>query len=177
MAPRKKPESISKDLINKMIEQQKLVEIIKDILNYFPNKPFLCLPLSAMLYAGLKDHLKIESNFVTGNLLYEGNYIFKQDFSIRNSPPEKLELWAGHAWIELSNQIIDLSFFRTLYSEQFKKPYKENLIQHFGEGRGCVIGSKQQLEADGLTYQAIDYLEDQTATSIIKGIQKLPIWH
>lgn len=159
-----------------MIEQQKLVEIVKDILKKFPNKSFLCLPLSATLYAILKDCHKIESNFVTGDLLYEGNYIFKQDFSIRNSPPEKLELWAGHAWIELSKQIIDLSFFRTLYSEQFKKPYKENLIQHFGEGRGCLIGSKQQLEANGLTYQTIDYLEDKTATSIIKGMQELPIW-
>ena len=156
-----------------MIEQQKLVEIIKDILKNLPNKPFLCLPLSATLYAILKDHHKIESNFVTGNLLYEGDYIFKQDFSVESTPTEKRQLWAGHAWIELSNQIIDLSFFRTLYSEQFEKPYKENLIQHFGEGRGCLIGSKQQLEADGLTYQTIDYLEDKTATSIINGIQKL----
>ena len=159
-----------------MIEQQKLEEIIKDILKEFPNKPFLCLPLSARLYAVLKNCHKIESNFVTGNLLYEGDYIFKQNFSIENTPTEKLKLWKGHAWIELSNQIIDLSFFRTLYSEQFKKPYKENLIQHFGKGKGCLIGSKQQFEAGGLTYQTIDYLENEIATSIIKGIQKLPIW-
>lgn len=160
-----------------MIEQQALIEIIREILRSFPNKPFLCLPLSATLYAVLKDKYRIESNFVTGNLLYEENYIFKQDFSIENAPTEKLELWSGHAWVELNDQIIDLSLFRTLYSKQFKKPYKENLIQYFGKGRGCVIGSKQQLETDGLTYHPIDYLEDKTATSIIKGIQKLPIWH
>jgi hypothetical protein len=52
-----------------------------NILKAIPSKPFLCLPMSALLYADLNDNHGIHARMVTGNLLYQGNYIFKQDFS------------------------------------------------------------------------------------------------
>ena len=158
-----------------MIGQQQLSDTVIEVLKNLPNKPFLCLPLSALFYVLLKDNHNVESQLVTGNLFYKDNVIFKQDFKIENVNADKLIDWSGHAWVELDNQIFDLSFFRTLYSDQFSKPCKKELIQYYGEGRGCIIGSPQELKNDGLSYQAIDCLQDTTATSILKGIKKLPI--
>ena len=53
-----------------------------DLLKDIPYRPFLCLPMSAILYAILKDNHQIEFRLVTGNLSYNGQYIFKQKFSI-----------------------------------------------------------------------------------------------
>lgn len=150
-----------------------LKEVITNILTVTPRKPFLCLPVSASLYAILKDAYNIETKLITGNLLYKGSYIFKQDYKISEVKNETLQEWAGHAWVEIEGNVCDLSFFRTLYSEQFTKPFKQELISYFGEGRGSLFASPQQLNAMGLTYKAIEYLSDDLATGIIKGFEPL----
>ena len=156
-----------------MLETDFLKNIITDILKDTPQRPFLCLPMSAFFYAVLKDKHEIETELVTGDLSYEGQYIFKQDFSISKSAQKSLQEWAGHAWVEYQGLVYDLSFFRTLYSDQFTKPCKDKILKYFGQGRGCLIGEKQQLEKMGLVYNKIDRLDDEMATGIIKGYETL----
>ena len=115
-----------------------------------PYKPFMCLPMSALLYATLKDSLKIDAKLATGNLTYRGEHIFKQDFSISEAKNNTLQDWAGHAWVEIEDLICDLSFFRTLYSVKFTKPFKQKLINDFGEGRGALIASRAEMNSLGL---------------------------
>lgn len=98
------------------------VQLIKEILANVPYKPFFCLPLSALLYANLKDNHNINTRFVTGNLLYKKGIIFKQDFSLSDARDGIYREWSGHAWVEMEDLIFDLSFFRTLYSDNFNKP-------------------------------------------------------
>lgn len=150
-----------------------LKDTITDILKNVPYKPFLCLPMASILYAILKDNHNIQSKLVTGSLSFKGEIIFKQDFSIANADKDHLQYWSGHAWVEIGDLICDLSIFRTLYSAAFTKNCKSELINNFGEGRGCLIATKDQMLEMGLTYHAIDYLEDKMATQIIKGFSKL----
>jgi hypothetical protein len=147
--------------------------IITEILRNTPYRPFLCLPLSALLYVILKDKHNIKSNLVTGSLSFKDEIIFKQDFSIANADKDRLQYWRGHAWVEIEDMICDLSIFRTLYSSEFTKQCKDELIKTFGEGRGCLIATRYEMLEMGFNYQAIDHLEDKMATGIIKGFSKL----
>jgi len=136
--------------------------------------PFLCLPVSATLYAILKDNHNVDAKLVTGDLTYKGQYIFRQDFSIKTAQSDVFQKWAGHAWVEFGGMICDLSIFRTLYSDEFTKPCRSELVQIFGQGRGCLIASQSIMQvAYGLSYNAIDYLDDDMATGIIKGFEPL----
>lgn len=155
------------------MDPNQLSEEIRKILKAIPHRPFLCLPLSATLYAILKDNYNIESQLATGDLLYNGNYIFKHDFSVSNAKHNTYQEWAGHAWVEIENLICDLSLFRTIYSDKFTKPCKQELIDYFGEGVGCLIASREQLSSCGLTYNSVEYLSDDLATGIIQGFDSL----
>lgn len=149
--------------------KKEAVEVLKNI----PYKPFLCLPMSAAFYAMLKDNHGIEAKLITGNLLFEEQYIFKQDFSINKIDSEKFKEWSGHAWVEIEDYICDLSFFRSLYSERFTKPCKRRLIDIFGQGKRLLIADARDMRQFGLRYQGIDVLKDDVATGIIKGMDQL----
>lgn len=148
-----------------------LKNAVTEVLGNTPNRPFTCLPMSAILYAILKDNLGIEAKVTTGNLLYNGQHLFKQDFSITEAKDNELQYWTGHAWVEVEGMICDLSFFRTLYSDTFAKPYKRDLIELFGKGRGCLIAPVAGVPF--LNYEPLEYLHDDIATGIIKGFETL----
>lgn len=82
---------------------QILQEVVTDILRNTPYRPFLCLPLSAILYATFKDKYNVNPEFVTGNLFYKKEYIFKRDFSISGSNEKIYQNWVaivGWKWID-----------------------------------------------------------------------------
>lgn len=148
-----------------------LEKAVTDVLKHTPYEPFLCLPLSTLLYVLLKDKYHFDAKLVTGDLKFKNDYIFKQDFRIAEAKDGVLTEWSGHSWVEIDNLICDLSIFRTLYSPQFTKPSKAELITNFGEGRGCLIFEKDKIQPGQLSYIAIDYLPDEMAVAILKGFR------
>lgn len=150
-----------------------LAESVKEVLSNIPLKPFFCLPLSAGLYMILKDREGFDVRIVTGNLFYKNEILFKQDFSIESVTNEQYTDWEGHAWVEWEELIIDLSIVRTVYSDQFTKACKTQIIKTFGDGRGCIIANRQQFSEMGFTYVSIDVLRDETATGILSGMDEL----
>lgn len=144
-----------------------------DILKNVPSRPFFCLPLSALLYANLKDNHNMDVKLVSGNLTYKNNYIFKQDFELSSGDHSQFKLWAGHAWVELDDTLWDLSFFRSLYSERFNKPYKNELVQYFGNGRGMLGIRGRKIPEANFEYHTIEILSDDLATGIIQGIPQM----
>ena len=159
-----------------MIDEEQMNILVREILDNTPYEPFLCLPLSAKLYQMLTDKYQAQCQIVTGHLLYQSEFMFKQDFSIKDVEPGCLRSWAGHAWVEIDDFICDLSFFRTLYSDEFSKPCKARIIDQFGTGCGCIIATRDQLVEDGFSYQSVDQLDDDLVTAIISGYSELPIW-
>lgn len=157
----------------KMLTSPILQKAVVDVLKYTPYKPFLCLPLSALLYVLLKDKRGLDPKIVTGDLNFKGHYVFKQDFKISEAKDGIFTEWAGHAWVEIEDVICDLSFFRTLYSNEFNRHYKNELVSTFGEGRGCLIFEKDKIAPGHLSYNGIDFLEDETVTAILKGFPYL----
>lgn len=106
--------------------------------------------------------------------MFKRYYIFKQDFSIKEAISDIFQTWSGHAWVEIDDLILDLSIFRTIYSDKFTKLYKTDLIELFGAGRGCLCATSGEMNKLGLNYIAIDELEDSIATSIISGYLQHP---
>ena len=155
--------------MNFEVIKNEAIEVLKNI----PSRPFLCLPMSAVFYAMLKDNQGIECELVTGNLFFKNECIFKQGFSITAVENEKFQEWEGHAWVEIENYICDLSFFRSLYSDRFNKPCKSELINVFGLGRGVLIAPSSDMLRFGLRYHRIETLSDNTATGIIQGMKYL----
>ena len=155
----------------KKLKSKTLEKAVIDVLKYTPYEPFLCLPLSTLLYVLLKDKYQFDAKLVTGDLKFKTDYIFKQDFKISEAKDGVLTEWSGHSWVEIDNLICDLSIFRTLYSDQFTKPCKAELIANFGEGRGCLIFEKDKIQPGQLSYIAIDYLPDEMAIGILKGFR------
>ena len=155
------------------MNQEDLKAVVTDVLAMMPNAPFLCLQMSAILYGILTDKHGVTCSLVTGNLSFGDTIIFKHDFPISGTNNPSLTLWSGHAWVNLNGLIIDLSFFRTLYSDAFTKPCKSDLIAYFGTGRGCIIAPEEGMIKNNLFYSPIEILSDQDATAIIKGTQKL----
>jgi hypothetical protein len=144
-----------------------------DILKNIPYKPFMCLPMSALLYAMLKDKHSLNPQLVTGDLSFGDNFIFKQDFSLKTGDHSTFKLWAGHAWVELDGYVFDLSFFRSLYSSEFIKPYKNDLINILGTGRGLMVCAGREIAEVRLKYHPVDILEDDMATGILQGMLNL----
>lgn len=155
------------------MNEQIVQDVVIEILQNTAYEPFLCLPMSAMFYAIMKDRHNIETRITTGNLSFKGNYIFKQDFKISEILYGTFKEWSGHAWVEHDNVIYDLSFFRTLYSDAFTKACKNELIELFGEGKGALIAPSIALEQMGFSYLPLDYPNDDLATGIIKGYGEL----
>jgi hypothetical protein len=155
--------------INLPLIQSVAVNVLKQI----PHRPFFCLPLSALFYAELKDNHGIDAKLVAGSLTYKGQFIFKHDFELSNGDHTKFKLWGGHAWVEVENMLWDLSFFRSLYSPKFNKPYKTELLQFFGIGRGLMAIEGREIAEIKLDYHPIEFLSDDFATGIIKGIDTM----
>lgn len=148
-------------------------KVAVEVLDNTPNKPFLCLPMSAVFYAVLKDSYKLNPKLVTGDLYYQDQCIFKQEFSINDGDHSSFKLWDGHAWVVIDDMICDLSFFRTLHSDKFNRPTKKNILQTFGEGRGALLIPKANNEIGGLRYFEKEILRDDIATGIIQGAEQL----
>jgi hypothetical protein len=154
------------------MNQRILQSAVQEVLILMPLKPFLCLPMSVMLHIRLKDN-NIESKVATGDLSYNNQIIFKQDFSIKENLNDAPQEWRGHAWVEISDFILDLSIFRTVYSPEFTKPCKEKLIKSFGLGRGLLAASQVEMQNLGFTYKAVDYLSDDMITGVFVGVQHM----
>ena len=149
--------------------QSAAIEVLKNV----PHRPFFCLPLSALLYANLKDNHAIDAKLVTGHLSFKGQFIFKQDFELAKGDHSEFKLWGGHAWVEVENTIWDLSFFRSLYSPKFTRPYRNELLHIFGTGKGILALPGRKLAEAEFEYHPVEVLTDELATSIIQGIDKL----
>ena len=151
------------------MDTETLQNAINDILSNVPSEPFLCLPLSSILCATLKDNHGIDCHVVTGSLRFEDQIIFKHDFNISGLNNNNLQHWSGHSWVQINELIVDLSFFRTLYSPQFTKSCKDELVNHFGKGRGCIVANNEQMISNKLFYTPVETLTDSDVTAVIKG--------
>ena len=160
--------------MDNIFQDKKFNDACSDVLKFFKKEPFLCTFMSACLLANLK-HIFPDRSFKisTGDLLYKNYTLFKQNFDINMQEPDGNNVinteWDGHCWIELGDMyIIDVSLFRTIYSDAFTKPCKQDILNTFGTEQGCRIINKQNY----CPFKYIDHnvLQDGVINGILKAV-------
>lgn len=129
-----------------------LSEQCTQVLYSFPDQPFCCAYMSAMLVA-LAQHNGLPCYLVAGSLDLRDKCLFKYDNSIETS---NMNLdWAGHCWVVLNNLIIDVSLFRTAYSPKSPIGLRDLIVKVFGkENKRAIIADYTTMRTYGLSYQA-----------------------
>lgn len=164
------------NMTNSAIEHGTLVSAICEVLRGGDSAPFRCLQMSAALYIILRDRHNAAAQLVTGDLLFGSDFLFKQDFSVVGAHTESLKNWRGHAWVEIDNRICDLSLYGTLYTDEFDRPFKQELVRKLGKRRGALVGKHKAIrERRGLLYRGIDQLNDDTVRELLDGGASLPV--
>lgn len=127
-----------------------LLLIIQNLLYFSAMKEYNCIQLSAFLHAALK-FAGLKPQFVTGDLLYEGGYLFEQKESLEARQGGDTSVWNGHAWVMLNGVIYDLSICRTAGAKEFSG---KDLLRRLGNGIQFVHGTPEKLEKEfGLVYR------------------------
>ncbi|HIF9066903.1 TPA: hypothetical protein ACX6Q5_002497 [Photobacterium damselae] len=138
-----------------------------------------CLYMSAMLAAIMNDHLHVEARFMTGSLSVAETKIFSHQpiKPILSQMKGVVGEWDGHAWVEVDDLIIDLSLFRTVFS-QIASPRIQSLFEaRFDRGTTYLVGQKQKLIKMGVEYAPLELLSDDDATIFIQNAGWMGLIH
>lgn len=156
-------------------EREEFFSCLNSIIMALKPIPFNCLAASVFGFVILSDRFpNNDFKLKTGNLLYKGNRVFTQNYSINSflgkSSNTIRKDWEGHAWIEMEERIIiDLSLFDTVRSSRFILPIKNDIIQNYAKGRGTFMFDKFNPDPS-FEYQVIDILSNEIIDAVNNGI-------
>ncbi len=152
-----------------------LKEAINEVLTIVPKNAFNCAMLSGILGAIISDHSKIPVSVIAGHLDYSSKRIFNCTRPIPYSTDKKeiTEEWDGHCWVEINNLIVDISFFRTMYYGQIPTDLNKQIRAKFGEGRGALVCSPNEMLNQGFNYTPCYCLTKDQISGLVLGAQTL----
>jgi hypothetical protein len=156
----------------KLPDPRVLLETASEILKVAATPIGACAMLSAACVAVLRDRLNIPAIAVAGDLIVDGTFAFRCTGPLpAGTATVEFQEWDGHCWIEVDNQICDLSIFRTAYALDDRSNLKRFVQTHFGEGRGAIVCHWNELSAGGMEYVPKYVLSDVQITGLLKGLQ------
>lgn len=147
-------------------------ETLQAALDNIPSKALVCTQISAAWAAMIEDHSQIPVSVVCGDLSYFGTKLFVCHSPIPTAAPGSTVRgdWDGHCWLEFGGQIADASIFRTIYRGQVSERLKNQIKVQFGEGRGAIIGTPEQMAINHFTYIPKYTLNKIQVDGIISGL-------
>lgn len=145
---------------------------LQDVLRNIPQKAFNCTQISAMSAAIISDHSKIPVSVICGDLHYNNKRIFvcKEPLPTGEDETDVICEWDGHCWLEFAGYIADASFFRTIYYGDVPQILREMVLKQFGEGRGSIIATPENMRKNGLEFIPKYSLSERQINGIIQGI-------
>lgn len=154
------------------IDLDLIQETLLAALANIPSKALACTQISAAWAAMIQDHSKIPVYVVCGDLSYFDTKLFVCHSPIPTSTSGRTikEDWDGHCWLEFGGLIADGSIFRTIYQGQLSDKIKNQIKVQFGENRGAIIGTPEQLVGNHFTYTPRYTLSKMQIDGIITGL-------
>lgn len=149
---------------------QKIHKLSKQILELFPYRPFCCAYMSALLVDFARQE-GLTCYLVAGSLDFKGKRLFVYEDSIESS--NIIPDWTGHCWVVLNNTIIEISLFRTAYSQHAPQWLNALIIEQFGEGKGVIIADYVKMSEYGFSYQPEYIFTEQQIEGISKAADLL----
>lgn len=116
--------------MDEIFQDERFKKTCTDILKLYKNRPFLCTFMSVSFLAALEHDFPDRAfNVKTGDLFYKMDLLFKQEYDLNSRVADSVKEiraeWDGHCWVELDDRyILDISLFRTVYSDQFSNACK-----------------------------------------------------
>ena len=114
---------------------------------------------------------------VAGELYIGNNRIFGSDTiadTIERDIDGSNPSWDGHFWVAIGSLIVDLSIFRTAYSDGCSPVLKSFVHEQFGSGRGLLVADNEMLETDlGIRYVPHAVLTEEQVSAHFAGIRDL----
>lgn len=141
-----------------------------EIMQTFPPQPYCCAYLSALMVE-LARGKGLQAYLVAGSLDFKNKRLFDYDPSVEST--NVVSQWSGHCWAVFNNAICDISFFRTVYSEQSPIWLKELVINNFGEGRGALLASNLDMDELGLYYSPKYIFDDNRLDGLLNSAEKI----
>jgi hypothetical protein len=138
--------------------------------------PGACAVMSALLLARLQSLTTAPAYVVAGNLWVGNERVFGFDeepdwskaFSATNMS------WDGHAWAQFGRFVVDMSVFRTAYSDKSPPTLAKHVLEHHGKGRGILIATYEAAaREDGLLYEPKHVLTQSQLDPLINGGLKM----
>ncbi|TKC06537.1 hypothetical protein FA048_15100 [Pedobacter polaris] len=153
-------------------ERNLILETLEAALINVPNKAFACTQISAAWAAMIQDHSRIPVAVVCGDLAYRDTKLFvcHSPIPILTTDEIFIQEWDGHCWLELGGMIADASIFRTIYQGRVSKTIKNQIIEQFGEGKGALIATPEQMSINNFTYSPKYTLNDIQINGILRGL-------
>ncbi|WP_207533955.1 hypothetical protein [Desertivirga arenae] len=92
---------------------------------------------------------------IAGTLKYKGVELFSitQAFPTSGKTVSVQVRQKAHFWIEFGGYIIDISFFKRLYSGEVRAPFQHAIIGDFGASRGAIISKADLVNKYGFDYE------------------------
>jgi len=153
-----------------------VIEASKDILSFFPNIPGSCVMMSALLTAHVRENTDYPIHMIVGSFYIDNHHIFGKSSTsnqTKNFFTHTNLDWDGHAWVIFGTYLIDLSIFRTAYSDKSPKILNEKILSKFGKNRGLIIAPITSMNDNQLTYEPHYAVKDKEITGLVRGAFKL----
>lgn len=150
-----------------------LKEAVIEVLRKVPANAFNCAMLSGILGAIISAHSNIPVAVIAGHLDYSSRRLFNcsRPFPYATNKKEINEEWDGHCWVELNNLLIDISIFRTIYYGQVPEDLYNEIVIKFGEGRGALLSSANEMINQGFNYIPCYSLTNDQISGLVLGAQ------
>lgn len=158
------------------VELMDITDIGKDVLQYFSSKPGACGAMSAMFAARWEMKPRSPLYVVAGELYVNEVRVYGHDtlqFSIQEEINSSNPSWDGHFWIVFGPYVVDVSIFRTAYSDYSPPALKRFVLREFGTGRGLLIADSSAVEAMGFRYIPHAVLTKEQVTAYVYGAKTL----
>ena len=150
-------------------------EAVIGVLKIVPANAFNCAMLNGLLGAIISDHSNIPVAVIAGHLDYSSRRLFNcsRPFPYSTDKKEINEEWDGHCWVELNNLIIDISIFRTIYYGQVPEDLYNEIVTKFGEGRGALLCSANEMINQEFNYIPCYSLTNDQISGLVLGAQTI----
>ena len=150
-------------------------ELGRKVLSEMAHLTNSCLYISAMLTAMINDHIQLEARLITGSLVIDNRTIFNHQpiASVLSSTTNVTSTWDGHAWVEVSDLILDFSIFQTIFSDSSLSDIQNTFVQKFGERKDYLIRKKHLLNSMHVIYTSQEQLTLEHEQVLINNIPNI----
>lgn len=153
-------------------DKEKFAGFIETIQSNFKVLDRACLYLSSFLAQAINDETQFTANVYAGKLEVDGRIIFSDTpvlHALDSLDSTTIGSWDGHAWVQVSELILDPSVFFTIFSPASKADLQTLFLNKFKQRYDFLIVEKDKLRDMGVIYHPMECFEEKHIDLLINS--------